>query len=462
MQYSIEKSTLTSLADAIRDMDIRRNATTDPEEFVRHNFISQAISPTVSTIRAYAFSSCYNLEVVEFPAASYVGSHAFASCSKLSAVNLATCTEIGESAFWFTGDSITFNLGEVTTLGDFALHGSNVIDYGARPYAFSVERGPGIDLPKVTSIGKGALASRYVDYISLDSLTSLPDYSGWYYGDVTPFCSCYAQLNLPNLSYIGQLGFEGYCNNLYVIYNTGYASMVDVHGNPVSMFNVSLPKCEYVGSYAFSNVCIDTLDLPVCTSAGEGAFGYGLGEGWIETINLDKLSSLPTRMLDNCHARTINLPALSVLTFHDAMNNGYIGQLNVPTVKTWTASITYSSYSTFSRGMTGISIPACETLNGRVFDRINISSISLPAVTSIDYIDQYTRYEDQWGWDHGTLTTTLSSIYIGTSNCALNHINSSATSSGYVIPDIYVKSEYVEDYKVANNWSAYASKIFGY
>lgn len=460
MQYSIEKSTLTSLADAIRDMDIRRNATTDPEIFVQHNFISQAISPTVSTIRAYAFSSCYNLEVVEFPAASYVGSHAFESCSKLSAVNLSTCTEIGESAFYFAGNSITFNLGEVTTLGDYALCGSfaSIIEYGYNPWHFKVESAPALNLSNVTSLGKFALASRYVENVSLDSLTSLPDRSGWYYGDGSPFYSLYAPLSLPELTYVGQYGFEGYCRCM--------SSMIDIHGSTVSLFDLTLPKCSYVGSIAFSDAAIHELNLPACTDLGYAAFMWGAGtydRTDVEIINLPVLSSVPQGAFTRCAARTLNLPGVSVISLQDAMSECWVGTVNMPNLLTWT-DVAESSIAMYSRVFGQISVPACTTLSGRVYDRFNFTSgvLSLPAVTSIDYIDQRIKYNDQWGYDHGTLAWPLSSVYIGTSNCTLNSINAAAPGSSFVIPDIYVPSSYVEDYKVANNWSVYASKIFGY
>lgn len=114
-KYIINSSTLTGIADAIREKTGSSDAFTPSQMISAINNISTgatAIKPfqyLASTITEYsgsegyiftqAFSSCSSLTNVSFPNCVYIDSAAFYKCKSLASIEFPECTFIGSSAF---------------------------------------------------------------------------------------------------------------------------------------------------------------------------------------------------------------------------------------------------------------------------------------------------------------------------------------------------------------------------
>lgn len=114
--YLIQNTTLSSLADAIRNKTGKSESFTPAQMISEINnlslnnnerekeivacTISNYINSDISKVGSYAFYNYSALTSVNLPNCSYVGSYAFCACLALTSINLPNCLYVGRSAFY--------------------------------------------------------------------------------------------------------------------------------------------------------------------------------------------------------------------------------------------------------------------------------------------------------------------------------------------------------------------------
>ena len=142
-KYSIEDTTLTGIADAIRG----KTGGTDPVavsdmaaqiegievggggdiDALIYRSITEISSSSVTSIGDSAFRNCSNLTTVDFPVATSIGSSAFYSCSSLTTVDFPVATSIGTYAFYSCRSLTTADFPVVTSIGTYAFNSCRVL-----------------------------------------------------------------------------------------------------------------------------------------------------------------------------------------------------------------------------------------------------------------------------------------------------------------------------------------------
>ena len=117
--YSIKESTMTAMADTIREITGTTGSISGDEiaNYVVTNLPNSGgdtsmedglvtrqgttyTNDRVTTIGGYAFYSNTRLTSVNFPACTSIGANAFYKCTSLTTVSLPICTSIGANAFY--------------------------------------------------------------------------------------------------------------------------------------------------------------------------------------------------------------------------------------------------------------------------------------------------------------------------------------------------------------------------
>ena len=150
-KYSIEDTSLTAIADAIRAKTGKEDALTldgmaaavaglnvagKNVEFIGliDRTITEAVSEDVTEVGAYAFYNCAQLENASFPNATGLEASAFNLCQSLESVNFPNATDIGNNAFSGCSALESVNFPSATTMGASAFNTcKNLVraDFGA-------------------------------------------------------------------------------------------------------------------------------------------------------------------------------------------------------------------------------------------------------------------------------------------------------------------------------------------
>lgn len=137
-EYLIQDTTLTGIADAIRE----KTGGTDPVavsdmaaqiegiqaggggndvlDSLINRSITEISSSSATSIGNYAFNSCGSLTTVDFPVATSIGNYAFQGCSSLTTVDFPVATSIGGSAFYSCSKLTTADFPVATSIGSSA------------------------------------------------------------------------------------------------------------------------------------------------------------------------------------------------------------------------------------------------------------------------------------------------------------------------------------------------------
>ena len=130
-EYLIQDTTLTGIADAIRE----KTGGTDPVavsdmagkiaeikagggniDALIDRSITEISSSYAKTIGNSAFQECSNLTTVDFPAVTSIGGYAFQGCSSLITVDFPAVTSIGTYAFQDCSNLTTVDFPAVTSI----------------------------------------------------------------------------------------------------------------------------------------------------------------------------------------------------------------------------------------------------------------------------------------------------------------------------------------------------------
>ena len=149
-EYLIQDTTLTGIADAIRE----KTGGTDPVavsdmaaqiegiqaggggddvlDALIDRSITEISSSSATSIGSYAFYSCSSLTTVDFPVATSIGTSAFQNCSSLTTANFPVATSIRTSAFQYCRSlkSLLLRNNKVCTLSNTSAFSSTPISSG--------------------------------------------------------------------------------------------------------------------------------------------------------------------------------------------------------------------------------------------------------------------------------------------------------------------------------------------
>lgn len=151
----------------VRLYDINlNNITTIGEKAFYESAITSVYLPKATTISAYAFTACFELETVNLPVATTIEDYTFRECYSLSDIAFPLVTTIGEGAFRLYDDGV---------------------------YGYLSKNMKEIDLSNVTSLGKGAFygVSTLEKVILSDELEVLPERCFYY-------CEGLKEINIPS------------------------------------------------------------------------------------------------------------------------------------------------------------------------------------------------------------------------------------------------------------------------
>lgn len=372
--------------------------------FIENMSLQSAYLPNCTYLGKDTFIACFSLSDVSLPACTYIDTYAFASCIALSEVSLPVCSYIANNAF--TGCNTLYSL----TLGY-----SDVV---------SVSGMLSLTLGNITSSTgyiyvKRSLVNRYksAPYWSYYSNVIYPMNAG-YYVDWSLYSTVYPPTFSGSFSLSGetfyyneyQSGIEGYS----IITSSAFSqtsNMRWVSGNVVEIQKDAFYGCSTLSSISF----------PECTVIGESAFGYVNNFGPV-SFYIPKVVSIGSHAFEgtNISGSIIDLPSCEYI------GDWGLGGHNIPSVN----------------------LPVCGHLGCAALYWGYFSSITLP-VCSVIGSSAFSgcRYLSRIQLDYSGVATL--------SNSNAFDYTPIASGSGKII----VPTSLVDAYRVAENWSYFASMI---
>ena len=180
-KYSIEDTSLTAIADAIRAKTGKEDALTldgmaaavaglnvagKNVEFIGliDRTITEAVSEDVTGVGSYAFHSCKTLESVRFPNATNIGDYAFYGCTSLERADLSNITSVGLNVFYGCGALESADFPKVTSVENYMFYNCKALESGNFPNAASIGTSAfqycdalkSVDFPIAQSVGQNA------------------------------------------------------------------------------------------------------------------------------------------------------------------------------------------------------------------------------------------------------------------------------------------------------------------
>ncbi len=429
------------------NLDVCTNLDTiDDYAFTTSSVNTITIPSSVTTLGVGVFKSCSNLGTVNFAAnVDAITAELFRDCSSLYSFTFETSgiNLIDDYAFYNTNISSFTIPNTVETIGEHAFDGCDnhsgsivLADESTLKvigdYAFSKSGVKEVTIPStVTSFGQGVfMGASYLTYVRNEStMTVLPAetfkncsklatfYHGTYieeYGDYA-FAGC-IQLQMTIRNCVKKIGSYAFADTI----NSSYTVYIDFESSAV---------IETIGSYAFYNSKISSLELPsTITSIGEYAFaGSNIGSITIP----DSVTTLETYMFKGCEKLTkANLPStLTEIKSSAFYNCSALTSITIP------ASVTSLGGYIFSgcTKLTTVTIPEnakfTEIKSGTFSNCKVLTSIFIPAsVTSIG------SYAFQNCYKLGTVTFEDNSNLTTIKTCAFEYAGNSA-SLELVLPE---------------------------
>ena len=238
--------------------------------------------------------------------------------------------------------------------------------------------------------------------------TSIRNYAFYYFSNLT-------SANLPNATNIGYNAFDR-CSNLK---NANLPNATNISSNMFyncnSLTSVDMPNAKSVGGYSFYNCsALTKIDFPYVTTVGENAFR--------ECKKLTNVN-LP-------NATTINTYAFQVCSL--------LQSINLPNVK----------------NIGGYVFKECKKLTSVIFP--NLTSVQNYGFSfCYSLLELLIEQTDSVCALQGPMTLYNCYHIEGTKNTTYNP---NGLKDGY----IYVPASLLSQYKVATNWTQYASQIVGH
>ena len=422
--FICNKEDFVSIADALRNFSEKENKLSFPYDFMNivkndkkdlenKNSISIYNSKRVEKIIPCAFFNCAKLQEVNLPILKEVGYQGFLQCSSLKIINLPLVEKIGSDSF--AGDYnlekaflpnvqtvASYSFSECSRLKEVDIEQATIIDPYAFYYCSSLVD---LNIKKVKQIGRNAFYQcTSLEKLQSDTIEQVNDYA--FYN-----CSSLKFVDLPNCVSLGDANKNFYnCTSLESVNlpkakNLGTVDVGSTHGTflgCIRLKNINAPLAEKIGQSILRDcLSLESIDLP---SLNTGISSYSF-------INCQNLE-------------TFNAPKANGYRYQTFMDCYSLRNLNFP------SDTSYVSTHSFKRCYNLRSL----TLNSRV-----------PVVAN-EFI--YAR-----NLCNLVLNDTETLVALENTNA----FNETAFQKGE--GTIFVPDKFIEDYKVATNWSVFANQF---
>ena len=429
--YVVTDSQMISLADAIREKGGTSASLTFPNGMI--SAISD-ISTGGDTFNEYLNKT---LSYVSNSSATLQnGQFLFRNQSMLSFVSLPMCSYIYQSEFAQCVELTEITLSSSWTWGVFAgcvnQNYATTSDCYAQ-YAFQ-------NCKKLSRIN-GALTSNSVQMYAFTNCHSLQG------------------LDMPNVVYIGASAFLS-CSQFSIL---------------------SCPNLQYVYSSAFYSAGLQVIDLPKCAQISYGTFGNNKSLSYVNIPRIRQLSSAYAFAYcgtSNCKLQ-ISMPLASNIS-GAIFYRTYMSDVYCPN-----ALRIYLAFSE-AYGMFGVNAPTCSTLTGafnkcasiQYFSGLNVRYVGESTFSTVNTISEFIFPNTSVVSNYAMGTGRISGItFLGNENMESMSVGGWAfyyhqapivlAYSGmctlgvnnYITNTIYVSASLIENYKIANNWSAFKSQF---
>lgn len=406
--------------------------------------IESFYAPAIEILNAGVIFKCPSIKRVDISNCKTINHYNFSYCPALEYINMENVETIGTEAFYGTGKNLEINAPKLISIGNVSFANANVVSFFA---------------PRLPSVRETLFsyntALKNVNIESAETIDSRAFYN----------CSSLETVIMPNVKSIGSDCFVG-------------CSMIE---------SINIPNIEILRINAFKNcTSLKTVgDLSKLKELNQYAF---LGcTSLIGNISLQSFTGvLPLQAFKDTKISSINAPLStelqqSVFENCSELRSAYLN------------SATLIQVGAFKNcaSLEEVNIPRVQTLQGYVFEKCpSLVSVNMEDVESIGtscfencsrlegdiYMPKIARMENFCFRN----CTSIESVEIGDS---LTYLGAAAfkgcTSLLYIIVrtetpsntgsweifdntnncPIYVPDNSVDAYKVATNWSAYASRI---
>lgn len=393
-------------------------------------------------IAGYAFDGCSKLQSIgELAKCTLVGSCAFYGCSSLDKVDLSMCTSVGSSAFNGCSSLQTIGNPRFTSIPNGAFNGCSNLE--------------NIDLSLYTSVGSNA-------------------FSG---------CSKLQNVNISNCTYIGYSAFSG-CSSITEVDLSSCKSMEDYAFSGCKKLEnvIGLENFKSIPNYAFRGTALKSLDLPVCTTIGDGAFSDCSS---LQSVDLPVCTTIGSEAFCSCSGlQSVDLPACTTIGGMAFWVCSGLQSVVLPVCTT----IDSHAFSQCS-GLQSVDLPACMTISDGAFSNCSdlqsvvlsvcttigegafsgcsdLQSVDLPKVESIGSsafvssgITKVSLPGTLKNMGYRCFDTVTEYTFNGTQPAVLYEDNSYFAFYGAAFV-IRVPESAIDTYKAADVWKNYKDKIF--
>ena len=317
------------------------------------------------TIGGRAFGGCQNLQSVNLKKCKTIEWDAFSGCSNLQSVgDLSSCTTIGRSAFQSCSSLKSIDISSCTSLDDDVFQGcskledvklSKQLNQISQQTFGGCKNLKSIDLSYCRSIGGSAFSG-------CQSLTSVGNTAllNTIQGSAFWGCSNLTTIDLSNCTFIGEWAFSS-CAKLS---------------------NINLSKCKLLGNGAF-NQCTELteVDLSSCSSLAESVFS---GCSNLKTIKgIENFTTIPANAFTEIGIETLSLPLCTTIQEGAFRRCSQLKSVNLPKCETIEGyKPEYSEANgafTSCNNLREVELPSCINIGEYTFASCgNLNAVSLP------------------------------------------------------------------------------------
>lgn len=472
-QGLITESYLTAIANAIRSKTNTTQTFTPAQMASAIDAIATGISP--KEVLEGTASLMSNTYVDNETTKICSGFYAFNS--QIRQVTFNVCTTIGASAFYYVGNVQTgYGLNKIafpvcTTVGPYAFYHAKLQCNLSFPellslssHAFEACQGTSMKqvyMPKVRSIAVGAFsACRFLTSVDITNCTAIEPFAFYYDSSTTAPTSVALSITMPACVTIDSAAFyRRRLTSLNIPQCVSIGQSVFASGVILGPSVLSLSKCTYIGTGAFSNCtgAVTEIYLPLLTSLFSSVFNDAF-KSTLVSINLPQCTSVyHAALAGHSVLQTISLPVCTLLSQWAIASNAALSNVNFPEMVT----IGNQAFRSCS-SLASVILPKCTLLSSDAFlDCRALSYIRLAESATGTLKLSYAAFKNCYNLlSLYLLGSTVATLY-GTNVFSSTPISNYTTSTGGVYGSIFVRASLLTTYQTAQTWSTYANRFVG-